>query len=279
MKVKLLAALSLLLGVVTLLPAKAGAVPATLLAANYTEQTVTVPGGGCTVKVKHGPFSTASVSQMVHQTTGGGCLTSSYVENVGFDLITAEFKVQRCYIGTGLGDTGPGFCGRTAAGSDTVYQAHMGSSSLVGTKLRLCKTGACSDHQFGPSVTLADPGHFVDQELRDVFDEEPENDCVVNLNHGNFGSVGLARIDQTSDPGTCGNDQSYVEITAVNTNTAEVQTQRCYMTGSGSGDGSCSTYSGWIQAYIPDSYTLASVVALCGDNIEVCGEPQFNPAF
>jgi hypothetical protein len=251
-------------------PATVGAVPASLLPADYTEAPVTTPGSpGCGVKVKHGPFSTTAVSQLVIAQAMTSCQNTSYVEIVAFNTSNSSFLVQRCYVGTGLGDTGSGSCSRFTSGTDNVYQAYVANTTLVGTKAHLCHaTSGCSDYEFAPSYSIANPAHWQspDVVIRETNDNNPNDECRVNFTHGNFSTTAISRISNPLAVGTCDPARTWVEVIAVKTTDATVHTQRCYLDGSGT----CNNYSGWHQAQLSDSYIIGSTVHLCGDLIDLC---------
>ena len=268
MKAKLLAALAFLLGAVVLPAASVGAVPATNLTPDGTEQTVTA-SDGCTVKIKHFNFFGYAFSQMIHAAGGLTCREDAYVENISWNSSTHVYSVERCYIGSQVGSIGPGSCTRFAGQNGTaVYQAQsISGNSLIGSKL--CLRGdliECEDYEFGFSGTLSDPTHGTEVTLSD-------SGCSVEFAHGAFGTAAVSRIENASG---CNLNSSYVEMTVVDTTDASVDTQRCFLnTGT---TGNCSFYANGEQATIANSYILSSIVRPCPTTPATCvATPQFKP--
>jgi len=265
MKLKLLAAMALMLGVAVLPAVKAGAVAATSLAPNFTEQTVTA-SDGCSVKVKHTNFGGA-VSQMA-RTGIPMCREDAYVETIGMNSTTGAYTTQRCYIGVGLGDTGNGNCTRFNSGGYAITQPQIPGSALLGTKL--CLRGDlinCEDYEFAiAGATIANPTHGTVINVRETNDGTPNDECNVSFAHGSFLTTAVSRI--SSPNGICNWNKTYVEMSVVDTTDATVDTQRCYLnTGS---LGNCSFYSNGEQANIANSYLISSTVHVCGSVPVIC---------
>jgi len=259
--------MALMLGAALLPSAKVGAVPATSLAPNFTEQNVT-SSDDCTVVVKHGNFGSA-VSQMVHAPGMLTCRSDAYVENISWNTTTHAYAVQRCYISSQVGDIGSGSCSRTTSNGYAVYQAtSISGNALIGTKL--CLRGDninCEDFEFGFSGTLANPT----QNSAPV--TLSDSGCSVEFAHGYYGTAAVSRIANASG---CNLNNTYVEMTVVDTTDASVDTQRCYLnTGT---TGQCSFYASGEQATILTSYLLSSTVRVCPTSPATCvTTPQFKP--
>lgn len=282
MKRKLMMVLACALAAVSLLPASAGAAPAPVLADGVQQA---VGADDCNVSVMHGMYG-VSYSQFSYQAdfvppvlnacdeTGTYVVSLSLTSGNENSNGTKKWAAERCHITSNVNfpDFGDGACSRWDSAPKWI-QSNNNDSTIVGTQLHLCgdvvPCDTLDDAANNPRYSIAAPSlaHGAQTTLNNGL-------CSVSFMHGDFGSLAFSQMKYRPASGACDTANSFVELAAIDA-LGNVHTQRCPLSGSGSGTGSCASWTDqgntldhWYQASFTDHHIVGSTVRLCDDNAQ-----------